>query len=88
MQVSDGETWIQYNSQDNLWRCCGDSGCNCTVTSETFTAVNPGAWTAVASTQAIATVISSSTIASSVSATQSVGETVAPSTNGMNDRAG
>lgn len=74
--ADDGETWIQYNQTADLWHCCGDSGCDGTVTSETFKAVAPVSWTAVASTQsatASKTASSTSTRTATASATTAAG---------------
>lgn len=64
-KASDARTWIQYNTTQAVWQCCGDNGCNGTVTDETFAAVSPSDWTAVASTQTSTTSVSGSTISSS-----------------------
>ncbi|KAM0705972.1 hypothetical protein Q7P35_007332 [Cladosporium inversicolor] len=49
--TSDGATWIQWNSNTEVWECCGDSGCNGSSPSETFSAIARASWSPVKTAQ-------------------------------------
>lgn len=66
--AGDNETWIQWDSSENAWACCGDNGCDGTTTGETFKGVAPAQYSAVPS---VATSASSSAATSTKSSTTS-----------------
>ena len=41
------QTYIQWNTSQHLWDCCGDYHCDGNYTSETFTAKSPAEWEAI-----------------------------------------
>ena len=60
------ETYIQWNYTLDVWECCGDNGCNGTVTIDTFSALPPSQWSAIP-TDAATSLSQSSTLASQIS---------------------
>lgn len=60
------QSYVQYDDATNLWMCCGNGGCNGTITDDTFEAVSPDDWKATsggsaASSQAASSAAPSST---------------------------
>lgn len=75
--TGDGQTWIEYNLTEQLWHCCGSSGCNGTPTAETFQAVAPEQWSAVPSLQTS----SASAVAGDATVTATATATATPKSN-------
>ncbi|KAK3114035.1 hypothetical protein LTR53_008045 [Teratosphaeriaceae sp. CCFEE 6253] len=76
-------TFAIYNSSAHQWDCCGEGGCNGTVTGETFSAIAPSQWSAVPTTatnsaNVAATVSVPSPSSASTSTTTSVASSTTP----------